>query len=142
MVQKILDAVTKQIYTTFKYERIYTDEVIQGVEIPYAYVIANPSPRVKLAGDRYSETTTVSVVIEIEESPEMFDNLRVIGSQLEDLLEYITLKDGDKLRGDNFHIGTQNGYLDLTVDYSYFIRKVNTADEMMQNVTTNVTVDD
>lgn len=142
MVQKILNAVTKQIDATFGYERIFTDEVTQGVELPYAFVTIVPSPRVKKACDRYEETSTVSVIVEIEESPDMFDELRNIGSQLEDVLEYITLSDGDKLRGDNFHIETHNGYLDFSLDYSYFIRKIKDAEETMQSVTTNVTVDD
>ena len=139
MVQKILNAVTKQIDTTFGYERIFTDEVLQGVELPYAFVNAIPSPRQKKAGDRYSETTTVSVLIELPESEDMFDKLREIGCTLEDVLEYITLHNGDKLRGDNFHIEIQNGYMDFTVDYSYFIRKIKQADETMLDVTTNVT---
>ena len=137
MLQKILNAVTKQIDTTFGYERIFTDEVEQGVKLPYALVTAESSPRVKKAGDRYEETTTVSVIIETDKS-DMFDELRLIGSQLEDILEYITLSDGDKLRGDNFHIVIENGYIDFTVDYKYFIRKIKAADETMQKVTTNV----
>lgn len=140
MVQKILDAVAKQIDTTFKYERIFTDEVEQGVELPYAFVTAEPSPRVKKAGDRYEETTTVSVIIEIKKTVDMFDELRKIGSQLEDVLEYITFKDGDKLRGDNFHVVIQEGYIDFTVDYKYFIRKIKAADEKMQIMAANVNV--
>ena len=138
MLQKILNAVTKQIYTKFGYKRIFTDEVEQGAKTPYAFVTAEPSPRVKLAGDRYEETTTVSVIIEIDVSDDMFDKLREIGSQLEEHLEYITLSDGDKLRGDNFHIVIQEGYIDFTVDYKYFIRKIKAAEEMMQSVATNV----
>lgn len=139
MLQKILNAVTKQIHTTFGYERIFTDEVEQGIKLPYALVTAESSPRVKKAGDRYEETTTVSVIIEIDNS-DMFDELRSIGSQLEDVLEYITLSDGDKLRGDNFHIVIENGYVDFTVDYKYFIRKIKAAEETMQNVTSNVVI--
>ena len=120
------------------YERIFTDEVAQGIKLPYAFVTADTSPRVKKAGDRYEETTTISVIIEIEESDDMFDKLDNIGSQLEDVLEYITLKDGDKLRGDNFHSVIQNGYIDFTVDYKYFIRKIKDAEETMQNVTTSL----
>jgi len=141
MKRKIINAVTKQIYTKFGYERIFTDEVEQGVKLPYAFVTAEPSPRVKKAGDRYEETTTVSVIIEIDSSDDMFDKLDVIGTQLEEYLEYITLSDGDKLRGDNFHSVVQNGYIDFTVDYKYFIRKIKTADEMMQNVATDVVID-
>ena len=144
MVQKILNAVTKQIDTTFGYERIFTDEVEQGVELPYAFVTVEPSPRLKLAGDRYSETTTVSVIIEIADDGDSFkfDELRSIGSQLQDVLEYITLSDGDKLRGENSHIVIQEGYIDFTIDYSYFIRKIKEADEKMLTATTNVVLDD
>lgn len=139
MVQKILNAVTTAIDATFGYDLIYTDEVPQGVELPYAFITAESSPRIKLAGDRYGESTTVSVIIEIEQSEDMFDNLRTIGNQLEDALEYITLSDGDILRGDNFHKVIRDGYVDLTVDYSYFIRKIKDADETMQTVTNDVT---
>ena len=136
-----MNAVTKAIDAEFGYERIFTDEVIQGVELPYAFVTVEPSSRVKLAGDRYSETATVSVIIEIEDDPSiMFDNLRTIGEKLENILEYLTLSDGDVLRGDNFYKVIQDGYIDFTVDYSYFIRKIKATDEFMQNVTSNVTI--
>lgn len=140
MKRKILNAVTKQIDKTFGYDRIFADEVEQGAKVPYALVTAETSPRVKKAGDRYEETTTISVIIEIGKSEDMFDELDNIGSQLEDVLEYITLKDGDKLRGDNFHIVIQEGYIDFTVDYKYFIRKIKAADEKMQIMAANVNV--
>ena len=174
MVQKILNAVTKAIDTEFGYERIFTDEVVQGVELPYAFVTIDPSPRVKLAGDRYSETSTVSVIVEIPSSPTMFDDLRAIGERLENVLEYITLSNdeeevgrgeldssssadsngvgfantsvsggsGDILRGENFYKVIQDGYIDFTADYSYFLRKIKDTEETMQSVVTTVTIND
>ena len=68
----------------------------------------------------------------------MYDELRSIGSQLEDVLEYLQLASGYKVRGDNFHIQVEDGYLDFIVDYSYFVRKIKDADETMEIATSKV----
>lgn len=142
MIQEILNAVTAKLDDLFDFENNFTDEVPQGTSLPYTFTTITPSPLVKRAGDRYEQSVTVSVIAEIENTPTMFDDLRDMATKLEDGLEYLTLSDGSKMRGDNFHTNTSTGILDFNVDYSYFIRKIKDKDETMDTVTTNVAVND
>lgn len=123
MVNNIINAISIKLNQVFgDGYRIYDESVKQGLKEPCFFVLAlNPSQST-LIGNRYFRQHP----FDIHYFPLVTDSKRELqdmGSKLFEVLEYITLEDGDLLRGQEMRYETVDGVLHFFVDYNLVVKK-------------------
>lgn len=123
MVNNIINAISIKLNQVFgDGYRIYDESVKQGLKEPCFLVVAlNPSQST-LIGNRYFRQHP----FDIHYFPLVTDSKRELqdmGSKLFEVLEYITLEDGDLLRGQEMRYETVDGVLHFFVDYNMVVKK-------------------
>lgn len=135
MVNGIKDAISiklNQIYGD-NYE-IYSKDVEQGLNPPCFFIkILNPSRR-QLIGNRYY----LEVSCDVHYFPAVEgdnDKLDEFGMSLFDDLEYITMVNGDQIRGTNMSYEKVDGVLHFFVTYGLYVKKDVPAEDPMEEIT-------
>lgn len=123
MVNNIINAISIKLNQVFgDGYRIYDESVKQGLKEPCFFVLTlNPSQST-LIGNRYFRQHP----FDIHYFPLVTDSKRELqdmGSKLFEVLEYITLEDGDLLRGQEMRYETVDGVLHFFVDYNMVVKK-------------------
>ncbi len=99
---------------------IYTNNVKQGLKFPCFFITTLPSNKKKLIGNRYeNEINLVIHTMLEEENLEEFNNIsdKLYG------LEYITLINGDILKGYEMKTEISDGVLLFFITYKFFTYK-------------------
>lgn len=117
----IIDGVSIKLNELFDDEyNIYTDSVKQGLEMPCFFIKTLPSSKKRLIGNRYENEINLVIHLMLEdEKQEEFNN---ISDKLYEL-EYITLLNGDMLKGYDMKTEISDGVLLFMITYKYFTYK-------------------
>ena len=133
LANDIVNAVSKALTENFDSVEVYIDEIEQGFSEPCFFIdLLNPSEK-QVHGDRYFRKYLFNVQFfptNDKKSRQIRDTL----DTLHNVLEYITLENGDLLRGYNRKAEEQNGILNYFVSYNLFVNKVKEKEELMQSL--------
>lgn len=131
----IIDGISIKLNELFegKY-KIYTNSVKQGLKMPCFFIKSLPSNKKKLIGDRYECEFNLVIHSMLEkENQEEFNN---ISDRLYEI-EYITLLNGDMLRGYNMKTEISDGVLLFFITYKFFIYKEMLETDNMEQISNN-----
>lgn len=115
---------------------IYTNNVKQELEMPCFFIKELPSSKQKLIGDRYENTNNLVIHTMLNDSEDITERLNDIADKLYDL-EYITLVNGDMLKGFDMKTEISDNVLLFFVTYKYFTYKNKGNDTKMEELTVN-----
>ena len=128
----IIDGVSIKLNELFgdKYT-IYTNNVKQGLQFPCFFIGTLPSNKKKLIGNRYENELNLVIHSMLEkENLEEFNN---ISDKLYEL-EYITLLNGDILKGYEMKTEVSDGVLLFFITYKFFTYKEITKTNDMEEI--------
>lgn len=131
MIDLIMDGISAKLNEVFGegYE-IYGDtDVVQGLKEPCFFIaILNPSQTQKL-GKRCQRRHPFNIQYFPAVSGDNME-LQAVASDCFDALEYITLPNGDMLRGSQMSYEIVDGVLNFRVNYDMFLTKPTKQDNM------------
>ena len=137
MVNDLIDAISIKLNQVFgDGKRIYSETVKQGLQEPCFFIAVLNPLQTQMIGNRYFR----QYPFDIYYFPAVQDNnneLQEMASNLFDALEYITLTNGDLVRGTEMHYEVIDGVLHFFVDYNMFIKKVKMPADNMETLTVN-----
>lgn len=128
MVNKIIDGISIKLNSVFGdgYE-ISTKKIEQGLEEPCFFIkVLNPSQE-SLLGPRKSRTNSFDIHYFGNDPDD-------VAEQLFSELEFITLTNGDILRGSNMKYEVVDGVLHFFVNFNLFTVKVGTPEDSMEEL--------
>lgn len=133
----VIDGISIKINEIFgdKY-KIYTNNVKQGLEMPCFFIKTLPSSRRKLIGSRYENTDNIVIHTMLEDREDIIEKLNDIADKLYNL-EYITLLNGDMLKGYDMKTEISDKVLLFFVTYKYFTYTEIQKETEMENLTIN-----
>lgn len=123
MVNDIMDAVTRRLGVLFgDGAAIYTDPVGQGLLEPcFFFSVLEPSRKPMLGRRSFQETGFCIQYIPEETNPQKRRELNQVADALFDGMEYITLANGDMLRGTGRSFRVEDGVLNFFVNYNLYL---------------------
>jgi hypothetical protein len=135
MVNNIIDGISIKLNQVFgNGYRIYSEKISQGLKEPCFFIaVLNPS-ETSLLGNRYFRQNHFDVHY-FPEDPNDNNDMQTKASSLYEDLEYVTLANGDMVRGTNMRHETMDGILHFFVDYNMHILKPVTAEDSMETLT-------
>ena len=131
MVNNIIDGISIKLNQVFgDGTRIYSETVKQGLEEPCFFIaVLNPS-QAKMIKGRYFRQHPFDVHYFPTNTDGKNKEIQSVASQLLDGLEYITLTNGDLVRGTNMNYEVVDGVLHFFVQYNMYIKKIEVSDDM------------
>ena len=128
MHDDILTGITQALYDEFVTDDqpirpIYTETVPQDFDAPSFFVDAVSSIQEKRLNDEYDRVYSFDVVYFPSDSLAANKEMQDIGDMLFFVLEYITLENGDRLRGSGMSRSIVDGVLHFSVAYSPRVRR-------------------
>lgn len=135
MFKEIVDGISIKLNSIFGdgYET-YAEDVEQGLQEPCFFIKSLPVINNPLLGKRKKRTYSFDIAyFPLEGNEEMM----TVSEQMLDGLEYITLLNGDILRGFNLEAEIIDGVLHVSVNYIVFLNDYSTEDSM-ESYDTNV----
>jgi hypothetical protein len=139
MLKEIIDGISLKLNQVFGdgYE-IYGDtDIVQGLKEPCFFIaLLNPS-HTKIIGHRYFRENPFIIQFFPKNAE---DNIEIheVASELFDVLEYITLPNGDKLHGTAMAYDIVDGVLQFRVNYNLYIRKDVTLEQSMAELKNDI----
>lgn len=139
MVNNLIDGISIKLNQVFgDGKRIYSEPVKQGLKEPCFFIVSlNPS-QTQAMGLRYFRQHP----FDIHYFPSKTggnQEIQDVASDLFEALEYITLLNGDLVRGTNMHYEVIDGVLHFFVSYNMYVKKVVETDPM-ETLTTETSV--
>ena len=131
MIDLIMDGISTKLFDVFgdRCEYYGDTNVVQGLKEPCFFIVGlNPSQTQRL-GKRCQRRHPFN----IQYFPEKAGNnmeLQMVASECFDALEYITLPNGDMLRGTQMSYEIVDGVLHFRVNYDVFLNKPTKQDSM------------
>ncbi len=120
----ILDSVILAISGYFTDIPVYQETINQGCKHPYFMVYCEDFSQDKLMRKNYLQNFIISVIYQYKPVPETYYyDSNKMAYKLTELLETITLPNGDKLRGDNINWYPDNQKLEFYINYSIKVAK-------------------
>lgn len=113
---------------------IYTESVAQGLKEPCFFIALLDKSQQQVVGIRYLNTQPFDIHYfpsTLNKNTESYD----VAEKLESALEYITLPNGDILRGTKIHSEMVDGVLHFFVNYDFHIYKIPDPSELMGTLT-------
>lgn len=131
----IIDGVSIKISELFGDDyKIYINNVKQGLEMPCFFIKMLPSNKKKLIGSRYENECNLVIHSMLDEAnTERYND---ISDKLYEL-EYITLLNGDMLKGYGMRTEISDDVLLFFVTYKYFTYKNRAKDDDMESFIVN-----
>lgn len=131
----IIDGVSIKLNELFGQDyELYTNNVKQGLKMPCFFIKTLPSSKKKLIGNRYENEINLVIHSMLRESNlEEFNN---ISDKLYEL-EYITLLNGDMLKGYDMKTEISDGVLLFFITYKFFTYKETTKVNDMEQISNN-----
>lgn len=131
MLKEILYAISNKLDEVFGEEyEIYIDNVKQGFEIPCFFIQFLTSTKTNYLGKRHQRKYYFDVHFFTNKgNEEMMDKL----DELKSCLEYITLSNGDMIRGLELGGEIRDNVLHLNVNYSVIMTEKNGNEDVMDS---------
>ena len=130
MNKDISDAISIKLGDAYEHCEIYTKNVRQGLEEPCFYIKAEKSTRQNLLGKRHIRMYPYDVMyfpMDEDDNEHMYE----VSDELMELLEYITLVNGDVLRAsDDMGGEIIDGVLHFNVTYKVIMNDISKEDSM------------
>ena len=139
MVNEIINGISLKLNQVFgDGVEIYGDtDIVQGLAEPCFFIaLLNPS-QTKMVGHRYFRENPFNVQYfprNAEDNIELHD----VASELFEVLEYITLPNGDVLHGTAMSYDIVGGVLHFRVNYNLYIMRNITPEEPMTEIESNI----
>lgn len=116
--------------------RIYSEDVKQGLTEPCFFIaVLNPSNDQMIGSRSFRQHP-----FDIHYFPEVLNNnneLQGMASNLYDALEYVTLENGDMVRGSKMNHEVVDGVLHFFINFNIYVRKVEVPSDNMETFTVN-----
>ena len=138
MVNSILNAVTKQLGTTFgdKY-RYYIEDVEQGLKKPcFTVDVLIPLQRSK-SPVLYDRTMPLVIHYFSDSENNLKQDCYSVGEQAVECLEYLPFK-GTTLRGESISYKIEDDMLQIFITYKFTTRQVTDNEDLMDEVSESV----
>ena len=138
MLPDLIDAISIKLNESFPGVPIYSESVLQSLTPPCFFIgVLNPSQQQQL-GTRYFRRHPFDVHYfpAADNKAEMYTTADTLCAAL----EYVTLANGDILRGSEVHWEIVDGVLHFFVNYDVFVRKEITPEENMGDITIDTDV--
>lgn len=132
MVNNLIDGISVKLNQVLGDDyRIYSENVNQGLKEPCFFIaVLNPTQS-QVMGLRYFKEHPFDIHYFPASKDGGNQEIQEVASKLFDALEYITLLNGDLVRGTEMHYEKVNDVLHFFVKYNMFVHKqVEVADEM------------
>ena len=134
MLNTVLDAVTNKLDSLFPDVTIYTDAVEQGLIEPCFFVgFLEPSEK-SMIGQRCFRRFNMSIQYLPGNVEQISRELNRVADALLDGMEWITLANGDMLKGNNKSCHCEDGVLTFLVDYNMFVIRKKEEIESMEGI--------
>jgi len=137
MVNDLIDGISIKLNQVFgDGKRIYSESVKQGLQEPCFFIAVLNPLQTQVIGNRYFRQQP----FDIHYFPAVQDNnneLQEMASDLFIALEYITLANGDLVRGKEMRYEVVDGVLHFFVDYNMYVRKIEVPADDMETLTVN-----
>lgn len=139
MINSVLNAVTKQLGTTFGTSyHYYVEDIEQGVKKPCFHV----SPRITLQRSRspvlYDRTVPIVVHYFSGSSNNLRNNCYLMGEQISECLEYLPFQN-TILRGEDISWQIVEDVLQVFITYKFTTKRVADVEEVMDEFVETVT---
>lgn len=139
MINSVLNAVTKQLGTTFgEPYRYYTEDIEQSVKTPCFHV----SPRITLQRSKspvlYDRTFPIVVHYFSDSSNNLRNDCYSMGEQIIECLEYLPFKE-TILRGEEISWQMVDDVLQVFITYNFTTKRVTDDEEAMSELVETVT---
>lgn len=141
MVNDLIDGISVKLNQVFGDDyRIYSEDVKQGLREPCFFIVdLNPSST-QVIGNRYFRQNPFDVhYFPVDTGSN--EEINTVASKLFDALEYITLLNGDLVRGTEMHYEKVDDVLHFFVQFNLHIRKVVTPEDNMETLIVNTDVE-
>ena len=138
MVNSLLNAVTKQLGTTFgKTYRYYVEDIEQGVKKPYFHVY----PRITLQRSRspvlYDRTIPIVVHYFSDSANNAKNDCYLMGEQIIECLEYLPFQNA-LIRGEDISWQIVDDVLQVFITYKFITKRVEEEAVGMEQLVENV----
>ena len=134
MVNDLIDGISVKLNQVFgDGVRIYSESVKQGLKEPCFFItVLNPTQN-PMIGARYFREHSFDIHY-FPSKDGGNQEIQDVASKLFDALEYITLLDGDLVRGTEMHYEKVDGVLHFFVDYNFHVIKHKAPDAYMEEL--------
>jgi len=138
MVNDLIDGISVKLNQVFGDDyRIYSENVNQGLKEPCFFIaVLNPTQS-QVIGLRYFKEHPFDIHYFPSSKDGGNQEIQDVASKLFDALEYITLLNGDLVRGTEMHYEKVNDVLHFFVKYNMFVHKQVEAADEMETLTVN-----
>lgn len=127
----IIDGVSIKLNTIEENFDIYTNSVKQGLKMSCFFIKELPSSKRRLIGNRFENELNLAIHTMLED--ENMEKLNDIADKLYGL-EYITLLNGDILRGTDMKTELSDGVLIFLITYKYFSYQDQKQEDEMKDI--------
>ncbi len=114
--------------------KISDENIEQGLDEPCFFILSLSPSQTQMLGNRYHKNNPC-VVHYFPSTVDKNKEMHGMADQLFDVLEYITLINGDVLNGTEMHYEIVDGVLEFFVNYNAFVIKVTEAVDSMETAT-------
>ena len=137
LIKEIIDGISKKIYGCYEglYD-IYVEEVEQGLQMPCFMINLISSDIRMILKPRYKFESVFDVIYFGEGYQDCMDR----GSELYDILEYITIEDKDLIRGTKMNMDIIKNILHFRVNYNLILQNKPDIIDMMEDHQINIGV--
>ncbi|HOL87034.1 MAG TPA: hypothetical protein PLK32_06735 [Defluviitoga tunisiensis] len=134
MVNDLIDGISVKLNQVFgDGVRIFSESVKQGLKEPCFFIaVLNPTQN-PMIGVRYFREHSFDIHY-FPSKDGGNQEIQDVASKLFDALEYITLLDGDLVRGTEMHYEVVDGVLHFFVDYNFHVIKHKAPDAYMEEL--------
>ncbi len=131
MLTEIINGISTKLFETFGENfTIYTENIEQNLKTPCFFIELVNSSRKQIVGNHYRSENTFDIHFFTSEEEDKKEG-RNVASILLEALEYITLANGDLIRGTNMHFENVDDVLHFFVNYNvHLIQPIEKAERM------------
>lgn len=137
LIKEIINGISQKIYSFYEglYD-IYVEDVEQGLEVPCFMINLISSNIRMILKPRYMFESVFDVIYFGEGYKDCMDR----GSELYDILEYITINDKDLIRGTKMNMDIIKNILHFRVNYNLILQNKPDIIDMMEEHQINIGV--
>ena len=139
MLNSILNAVTKQLGTTFgESYRYYTEDVEQGLKKPCFHVLMRTHIQRSRSPVLYDRTAPFVIHYFSDSKTNLKEHYFSMGEQIVECLEYLPFAD-TLIRGENISMQIVDNVLQIFITYKFTTKRITEVEENIQTLESNVT---